>query len=95
MLLIHGILLPIDSECIARNIINIQLAHDYKNKWIMLVGDRLTQMRIKYFVDEIHKSCYDLSEQQEVLSIIKEALDQVINVTGYLHGGLLHFLLAS
>ena len=37
----------------------------------MLVEDGLTQMWIKSFVDKIKKSCYDLSEQQEVLALIK------------------------
>ena len=71
MLLIRGILVPIDSEGAAKNIRKIRLAHDYKKKWLMLVEDGLTQMWIKSFVDKIKKSCYDLSEQQEVLALIK------------------------
>ena len=61
----------------------------------MLVGDGLTQIRIKSFVEEINKSCYDFGDQQEALAMIKEALGQVINVTGDLHGGLFHFLSAT
>ena len=61
----------------------------------MLVGDGFTQMQNKYFFDEINKLCYDFSEQQEVLAMIKEALDQVINVTGDIHGDLFHFILDS
>ena len=37
----------------------------------MLVEDGLTQMWIKSFVDEINKPCYNFSEQQEVLEMIK------------------------
>jgi len=95
MLLLRGILVPIDNDGAAGNILKIRLAADYKRKWLMLVGDGLTQIRIKSFVDEINKSCYDFGEQQEALAMIKEALGQVINVTGDLHGGLFHFLSAT
>ena len=60
----------------------------------MLVGYGLNQMQIKYFFNEINNSCYDFSEKQEVMAMIKEALDQVINVTGDLHAGLFHFISA-
>ena len=59
----------------------------------MLVGNGLTQIRIKCFIDEIKQVCYYFSEQQEVLKMIKDAICQVINVTGDLHGGLFSFLL--
>ena len=61
----------------------------------MLVGIGLTQIRIKCFIDEIKQVCYYFSEQQEVLKMIKDAICQVINVTGDLQGGLFHFLLAN
>ena len=54
----------------------------------MLVGDGLNQTWIKSFGDEINKSCYDFSEKKEVMAMIKEALDQVINITSSLHRGL-------
>ena len=63
MLFIHGILVPIYSEGESGNIHKILLDHDLKNKWLMLVGDSLTQMRIKYFADKFKKSCYDFSDQ--------------------------------
>ena len=95
MLFIFDILVPIDSECAASNIRNIGLAHYYQKNWLLLVGYGLIKIRIKYFVDEINKFCYYFSEQQEVLEIIKEALDKVINVTVDLHRGLIHFILDS
>ena len=64
MLLICGILVPIDSEGEAGNVQKIILYNYYKNNWIMLVGDGLTKVRIKMSVDEINKLCYDFSEQQ-------------------------------
>jgi len=74
MLLIRGILVPIECAGAAGSISKIRLAPDYKNKWLMLVGDGLTQIWIKSFVDEINKSCYDFGDQQEALALIKEAL---------------------
>ena len=59
-----------------------------KKKWLMLVGDGLNQTWIKSFGDKINKSCYDFSEKKEVMAMIKEALDQVINITSSIHRGL-------
>ena len=53
----------------------------------MVVGDGLTQIRIRTFIELIESSCYDFGEKQEKTEMIKEALGQIIHVTGDLHGG--------
>ena len=35
---------------------SIRLADGYKNKWMMLVGDGLTQMRVKSFTEMIQNA---------------------------------------
>jgi hypothetical protein len=95
LLLLRGILEATDFDGTNGDMRKIRLAPDYKNKWMMLVGDGLTQMRVRTFVDIINKSCYDFGQQQEKMAMIKEALGQVIHITGDLHGGLFHFLSAN
>ena len=58
MILLQGIIVPQSSEGAAGNLCEFKLADDYKSKWLVLVRDGLTQIRIKSFIDEIKKSCY-------------------------------------
>ena len=58
ILLLQGIIVPQSSEGAAGNLCEFKLADDYKSKWLVLVRDGLTQIRIKSFIDEIKKSCY-------------------------------------
>ena len=74
---------------------SIRLADGYKNKWMMLVGDGLTQMRVKSFTEMIQNASFDVGEQQKITETIRKAMGQVVSVTGDLHGGMFHFLSAS
>ena len=94
MLLLRGILEADDSDGAMGDMNKIRLAEDYEQKWLMLVGDGLTQIRIKTFVDIIQKSSFDFGRQQRITELIRKALGQIIHVTGDLHGGLFHFLSA-
>ena len=92
LLLMRGILEGVDSRGVDGDVTKVKLADDYKNKWLMLVGDGLTQIRVKTFVDLIQRTSFDFGKQQETTEMIRKALGQVIHVTGDLHGGLFHFL---
>ena len=94
LLLFHKILIPTDSEGVEGNIRKLELAPGYNKRWMMLVGDGLTQVRIRTFIDMIETSCYNFGESQRAVEMIKHAMGQVIHVTGDLHGGLFHFLSA-
>ena len=58
----------------------------------MLVGDGLLQIRAKNFERMIEDSSYRFKEIHKAMEMIKDALGQVIHITGDLHGGRFHFL---
>ena len=58
----------------------------------MLVGDGLTQIRIKTFMNLIQNQTYSSMKQNKAVETMSKALAQVITVPGDLHGGLFHFL---
>ena len=94
LLLLYGILVATDATGTEGNIKSINLATNYKDRWLMVIGDGLTQIRVRTFIELIESSCYDFGEKQAKTEMIKEALGQIIHVTGDLHGGLFHFLAA-
>ena len=65
ILLLRSILVPESQEGLAGNPHQIKLYEDYKSKWLMLVGDGLTKIRIKSFVEEINRSCYEFGQKQK------------------------------
>ena len=60
----------------------------------MLVGDGLSQIRAKTFERMIEDLSYCFKETHRATKMIKEALGQVIHITGDLHGGRFHLLAA-
>ena len=49
LLLMHGILEPTTNDGANGDLKGIRLAHDYKDRFVMLVGDGLSQIRAKTF----------------------------------------------
>jgi hypothetical protein len=71
------------------------LADNYKERKLMLIGDGLSQIRVKTFCTLMaNKSYSNFDEEHENNEVIQRALGQIINVTGDLHGGCFHFLSA-
>ena len=99
LLLLRGILEctendAVDDAAINVDVTKVKLAEGYERKWLMLVGDGLTQMRVKTFSDLVQQSSYSFGEQQKTFEVLRHALGQVVHVTGDLHGGQFHFLSA-
>ena len=55
--------------------------HGYDKRYLMLVGDGLSQIRVRTFVKMIGDQCYDLGQEHELTVMISKVLGQVINVT--------------
>ena len=58
-----------------------------KHKWVYLIGDGLTHVRLKYFVNVLNDSLYSYREDYEMRHVLSGALKQVILGVGDLHGG--------
>ena len=58
----------------------------------MMVGDGLSKIRVKTFVNMIQKNCYNMNDKNNTVNIMSEALKQVVHTSGDLHSGLFHFL---
>ena len=69
-------------------------SEDYKNQYVMLVGDGLLQIRAETFEKMIKELSYRFKDTHKATEMIKNALGQVIHITGDLHGGQFHFLSA-
>ena len=94
LLLYHGVVEPTSSDGANGDVKGMRLAHDYKDRHVMLVGDGLSQIRVKTFETMIQESSFRFKENFQATDMIRKALGQVIHVTGDLHGGRFHFLAA-
>ena len=94
LLLMHGVVVATSNEGTNGNTKHIALAEDYKTWFVMLVGDGLSQIRVKTFEKMIEDSSFHFKETHKATTTIRKALGQVIHITGDLHGGCFHFLSA-
>ena len=92
LLLYHGIVEPINNNGANGDVKGMQLSADYKELYVMLVGNGLSQIRVKTFENMIQESSFRFKENFQATDMIRKALGQVIHVTGDLHGGCFHFL---
>ena len=60
----------------------------------MIVGDGLSQIRAKTFEKMIKDLSYRFKDTHKATEMLKDALGQVIHISGDLHGGQFHFLAA-
>ena len=57
------------------------------HKWLYLIGDGLTHVRLKSFVNAINESLYSFEDDYEMRRVLSLALKQVVLGVGDLHGG--------
>ena len=65
----------------------VKLFDGNKHKWVYLIGDGLTHVRLKSFVNTINDSLYSFEDDYEMRSVMSEALKQVVLGVDDLHGG--------
>ena len=65
----------------------VSLVDESKHKWLYLIGDGLTHVRLKSFVNVITDSLYSYKEDYEIWRVLLRALGQVILGVGDLQGG--------
>jgi hypothetical protein len=94
LLVLYGILEYTGSDGVEGNLKSVKLADGYEEKYLMLVGDGLSQIRVRTFTNLIDTHSYSYNEKREQTLMIQKAMKQVVNVTGDLHGGCFHFLSA-
>ena len=70
----------------------LRLASDAKDRYLVMVGDGLTQIRAKQFSDLIEESSASYGPRHETTMMIQKAMDQVIIIPGDLHGGGFHIM---
>ena len=94
LLLYHGVIEQTNSDGANGDVKGMHLADDHEERHVMLVGDDLSQIRVKTFENMIQESSYRFKENFKAMDMIRKALGQVIHVTGDLHRGHFHFLAA-
>jgi hypothetical protein len=92
ILLLFGLLVPTDSTTIQGNVSAAKLPADYHKRWLVLVGDGLSQMRLQAFKDMLDTSSYSFEKRYKMAQLLSKALDQCVALPGNLHGGGFHFL---
>ena len=70
----------------------MKLAPDAQNRHLIMVGDSLTQICARQFLDLVHETSTSFGQQHETTMMLQRALDQVIFIPGDLHGGGFHIL---
>ena len=82
-----------NSEEEATDIVHkLQLCDGYEKRYLLIVGDGLTQIRIDTFRELIEESSYRFGKRYEISNILTNAMNQIIPLPGDLHGGCFHFL---
>ena len=92
LLLYDGVVEPTSNVGSNGDIKGMKLAGDYMERYVMLVGDGLSQVRVKTFEKMIQESSFRFQKNFQETDMIQKALGQVIHITGDLHGGRFHFL---
>ena len=72
----------------------LQLAENFEKRYLVIVGDGLSQMRARTFNNLIEDSAYSFGDQHETTAKVAKDMQQIIHVPGDLHGGCFHFLSA-
>ena len=65
----------------------VSLVEVSKYKWVYLICNELTHVRLKSFVNVMNDSLYSYKEYYEMCRVLSDALSQVIVGVGDLHGG--------
>ena len=95
LLLMFGIVETCSEDTDLENDLSkIQLSERDQYRFLILVGDGLSQIRVKSFNQMLNESTYSLDQEETCYTTFEKAMQQVINLTGNLHGGCFHFLAA-
>ena len=65
----------------------VTIVAESSHKWLYLIGDGLTHVRLKSFVNVINDSLYSFEDYYEMRRVLSLALKQVVLGVGDLHGG--------
>jgi len=65
----------------------LKLSENAKEKYVIMVGDGLTQMRAKQFIEIVYQTSISYELRHEVTTMLQEALESIIFLPGDLHGG--------
>ena len=72
----------------------LELAENNQKRYLVVVGDRLSQMRARTFNELIEDLSYSFGAQHETTAKVAKGMQQIIHVHGDLHGDCFHFLSA-
>jgi hypothetical protein len=72
---------------------DISLGDDIFNRWLILVGDGLSHVRVANFKDCMEDRSRNFQEFYHKSTIFVQALNRIVMVPGDLHGGGFHFLM--
>ena len=72
----------------------LELAENFQKRYLVIVGDGLSQMWARTFNDFIKDLAYSFGTQQETSAKVAKGMQQIIHAPGDLHGGCFHFLSA-
>lgn len=95
LLLLYGILKINENEptnADDANLLQLSLAENYKERYLLMVRDGLPQMRAKQFSDLIDETSTSYGPRHEVTVMLQKALDQVVFIPGNLHSGGFHIM---
>ena len=65
---------------------DVSLGTNYNNRLLLMVGDGLSQTRLRGLCRSLEEETYNYSRRQLALNVFKQALRRVVNCTGDLHG---------
>ena len=73
----------------------LELAENFWKRYLVIVGDGLSQMRARTFNELIEDSSYSFGAQHKTTTKVVKGMQQIIFVPGDLHGGCFHFSFLS
>jgi hypothetical protein len=94
LLALFGILEATEHEGTSGNVKGLKLADNYQTRFLMVIGDGLSQVRARSFEELVQEVSHSYGKQYDASMTIQKALKQIIHVPGDLHGGCFHFLSA-
>ena len=75
LLVLFGILEPISQEGATQNkITELRLKEGYKGRHLVVVGDRLSHIRVRTFAQLINETCCSLEKEQHATIMIHKAM---------------------
>ena len=74
------------------NLRKLRLSPNAQERYLLMVGDSLTQMRAKRFSELIDETSTSYCPRHKVTQMLQKAMDQVIFIPGDLHGGGFHIM---